>query len=162
MYENGEPRVERSRRRRFVSTAGVASLVIAGSLAVATIPNGAQGAVGRPVAAHAQNPTQQVKALQGQVKALLAQVKALQQRVSDLEDYNSCESVVPLGRFGDASSEESFGYKFYENGDGFLTTAVDYVDPSDFNDTYDDWFVIADASCVDTSARVPLGRPIAR
>jgi hypothetical protein len=89
-------------------------------------------------------------------------VTALLRRVGELEDYNDCESVVPIGRFGDTSPDAAFGYLWVDSNGEFATSALDYVEPSDFDPTYDEWFTVVEPGCVDVSARIPAARAVAR
>jgi hypothetical protein len=102
--------------------------------------------------------------LNQQVRALQTSVKKLQHRVGDLEDFiNNCETVFPIGRFGDSTSNNDFGYEYFENGSEFLTTGLDYEE-QEFDPNFDKWFTTVDPSCVDTSdsRAVPRGRAIDR
>ena len=114
----------------------------------------ARCSLGDETAHTSQSLNQQVKALQGQVKKL-------QKQVADLQDYNSCDTVFAVARFGDAANG-TFGYLFGQTDNSvFATTALDYLDdPTKFDPALDKWFTTVDPNCVQASRGVPqkLGR----
>jgi hypothetical protein len=98
--------------------------------------------------------------LQKQVKALQNQVKALKAQIADINEAIACdEVVVPVAKYG--ADDGSFGYSFTQNGQTFLTTALDYVPDTSGMTAGDDfeWFVTSDPACV--SAARPAHRPAA-
>jgi hypothetical protein len=89
------------------------------------------------------------QSLSKQVKALQAQVSKLQKRVGDLEGYNACDFVRAIRTWGDTNDSPKFGYSYSEkDGTAIFTTALDYVNPDNFNKDTDNWFTLVDPSCI--------------
>jgi hypothetical protein len=156
-----QPHVARARRLKKAAVA-LAAVPACIALAAVSLPGGAIAAPPTSTKPPQTTPSAlQIRALQGKVKDLEKLVAALENRTEELEGYRECEYVVPLVRFGDGGSSESFGYRWYDSDSTpHLTTAVDYIDEADFDPQYGDWFVAADDDCVDRSSRgtMALGR----
>lgn len=136
--------------RRLTPAAALVAMLVAVAVVVGTLTGGAVAGT---------ESAQRAESLASQVRTLQNQLKALQVRVADLEEYNDCEYVMPVGRYGDTSGDEEFGYVWVDSSwNEHLTSALDYAEPDEFDPRYDEWFVVADSTCVDPGSTRPVPR----
>ncbi|MCC6223601.1 MAG: hypothetical protein IT201_08950 [Thermoleophilia bacterium] len=154
MSAEPRPNEQSAGARRLGPVAALIAMLVAVAVVVGTLTGGAVAGT---------ESSQRADSLASQVRVLQGQVKALQARVADLEEYNDCEYVMPVGRYGDTSGDDEFGYIWVDSSwDEHLTSALDYVEPDEFNPSHDEWFVVADSTCVDPGSTRPVPRAATR